>query len=196
MLFLKHPSTLFTSPVAVSSLNIFTDPWHLISVSHPVKLRWISFHSSPVCATLGRLKLFCCFTSHVYGLVIIRSGREKDCGQIPLLSSLTCLFSIPDLLCFGDTHYSGVMTSSLLSLWSPRDSLAFPVWSPATAGIPGRAVLSRMADSIYAWDAPTHCVLQDTSQHSKGLIQKTVSSSSAVPREEFITNVPSPCNGR
>lgn len=114
--------------------------WHLISVSHDVKLRWTSFQSSLVCAVLGHQKLFFRFTCHVH---MFRFGSEKDCGQIPFLPSLTSLFPFLNLLCFGDTYYRGVMTLSFPSLWSPRDNLTHLVQSPAIAGIHWRTICSR-----------------------------------------------------
>lgn len=104
-------------------------------------------------------------------------GVEKDYEQISFLYSPTCLFSLPN--CVLAIPTTKVVTSSFLSVGSPKDSLTLPVQSP-TAGISGRVFLSRMAGSIYAWDASTHCMPQVSFQHPKHLVWRTISSSSVV----------------
>lgn len=119
---------------------------------------------------------------------MIRSGKGLWPDSFPIFSDmlllppwLTVFWGYPLQRC-GDILSALCMES--------KGHLALPVQLPATAGIPGRAVLSRMTDSIRAQDGTTHCMPQDTSQQPKGLVWKTVRNNSAVPWEE--SKSPSP----
>lgn len=204
VLFLKHPSTLLISPVAVSSLNIFTGPlaWHLLSVSHHVKLRWTSCHSLLVCAALGHLKLFRSFTVCMH-MALSLSGVEEKRTVARLLSYLLWHVFSPS----PTYHVLGIPTTELWwhffvpSVQSPRDSLAIWVCSPATAGIPRRAVLSILLDGWqHIWLRCSHTLWATShfpaSQRLDMKDHEQQFCSATGRKKESITNVSSPCNGR